>query len=218
MQRSFIVLLFLGLVRAVLQNFTVDDTSPDISYHEATFHCDATTTCAAELSEAFNQSATLTLGPITFAFAGSAIYISLDLVGTASINIDNETTRTLNVSITDAIAGKGILDFIAIPDLTNGLHTLVIAPLTNMTVIAFDHLIYTTSIGNNNSSSHVGAIVGGVIGGLALTLGALFAAVYARRRKLILRRNQRKSVVLRGMISPRPDHKPGASDGTDLPT
>lgn len=66
--------------------------------------------------------------------------------------------------------------------------------------------------------SHVGAIVGGVIGGVVLTIGALFAALYARRRKLIIRRNQRKTAVLRGMTAGRPaDHKASPEDGTNLP-
>ncbi|KAJ7105699.1 hypothetical protein C8R44DRAFT_806681 [Mycena epipterygia] len=145
MQRSFIVLLFLGLVRATLQNITVDDTSPDIGYTDGTFQCN-TTACGTELEEAFNKSATLTNGSITFAFAGSAIYVSLDLVGACSLSMDGNQFRTLNVSLSDAIAGEGILDMIAQPNLTNGLHTLIIAPITNETIIAFDHLIYTYTL------------------------------------------------------------------------
>ena len=64
----------------------------------------------------------------------------------------------------------------------------------------------------------MGAIVGGVIGGVVLTIGVLFAALLARRRKLIMRRNQRKSAVQRHITVARPDYKAGAGDGTDLPT
>lgn len=68
------------------------------------------------------------------------------------------------------------------------------------------------------TKSHVGAIVGGVLGGVVLTIGALFAALYARRRKLIIRRNQRKTAVLRGMTAGRlADHKASPEDGTNLP-
>ncbi len=48
-----------------------------------------------------------------------------------------------------------------------------------------------------DKKSHIGAIVGGVIGGIVLVLGVLLVAMFAQRHKLILRRNQRKSVVLR---------------------
>ncbi|KAJ7204239.1 hypothetical protein B0H12DRAFT_1243656 [Mycena haematopus] len=102
------------------------------------------------------------------------------------------------------------------PDLPNGPHTLVIAPTTpNGTVVGFDHLIYTAVL---PTKSHVGAIVGGVIGGVVLTIGALFAALYARRRKLIVQRNQRKAAVLRGMTADGlADHKSSPGDGKNLP-
>ncbi|KAJ7105698.1 hypothetical protein C8R44DRAFT_886625 [Mycena epipterygia] len=219
MQRSFIVLLLLGLVRATLQNFTVDDTSPDIQYSEQTFQCN-TTTCPDEaLKGVFNSSVTLTNGSITFVYAGSAVHVFLDVIGACSINVDGIEIGGLNVTLAEAIAKEGSLpDIVAGPNVANGHHTLVIAPLTNRTIIAFDHLIYTATLGGATKSTNVGAIVGGVIGGIVLTVGALFAALYARRRKLILRRNQRKSAVLRGITAPRPDYKVGADDGAGLPT
>ncbi|KAJ7465670.1 hypothetical protein FB451DRAFT_1262138 [Mycena latifolia] len=230
MQRSFIVLLCLGIVRATLQNYTVDDTSPDIVYSqpEATFHCN-TTSCPSEITEGrFNESATLTFGNITFSFTGTAFYSSLDLIGTCSINVDGNEIQTLSAGLFE---GGEQLN-ISKADLANGPHTLVIAPTTDSTIIGFDHLVYTyvklfvehyVDFGNPTSAnlpdkkSHVGAIVGGVIGGVVLTIGVLFAALFARRHKLIMRRNQRKSAVLRG-ISARPDYKVGADHGTDLPT
>ncbi|KAJ7024067.1 hypothetical protein C8F04DRAFT_1192804 [Mycena alexandri] len=86
----------------------------------------------------------------------------------------------------------GIRGNISEVNLANAAHTLIIAPSSAMsfTLIGFDHLIYTASL--PNKKSHVGAIVGGVIGGVVLTIGALFIALFARRRKLIIRRNQRK--------------------------
>ncbi|KAJ7203827.1 hypothetical protein GGX14DRAFT_698915 [Mycena pura] len=189
MQRYFIALLCLGFVRATLQNFTVDDTSPDILYSFPTFYCD--TSCPQEVTEGlFNRTATLTFGSITFSFTGTAFYASLDLVGTCSISVDGDEIGTLNTSFADAILG------VSKSDMANGPHTLVIAPTTEGTVIGFDHLIYTASL---PAKRHVGEVVGGVIGGVVLTVGTVFAVLYARRRRLILRRNQRKSAVLRGI-------------------
>jgi hypothetical protein len=73
MHRSFIALLCLGFVRAILQNITVDDTSPDIVYGEATFHCNTTTPCPDGLKAGlFNESATLTFSSIVFNFTGAS--------------------------------------------------------------------------------------------------------------------------------------------------
>ncbi|KAJ6609559.1 hypothetical protein B0H10DRAFT_1954564 [Mycena sp. CBHHK59/15] len=215
MQRSFIVLLCLGFVRATLQNYTVDDTSPDIRYSGETFRCNVNTTlCPEGVTEGlFNNSATLTNGSITFSFTGTAFYASLELVGTCSINVDGGDIATLNMTLDEAIAGGQRNT--SKSDMANGPHTLVIAPTTHGTVIGFDHLIYTASL---PAKSHVGAIVGGVIGGVVLTIGTLFVALFAQRRKLILRRNQRKSAVLRGITSARANYKAGVDDGTDLPT
>ncbi|KAF8173534.1 hypothetical protein K438DRAFT_1850298 [Mycena galopus ATCC 62051] len=213
MQWSFILLLCVGFVCATLQNYTVDDTSPDIQYGGAKFPCNSTT-CPPEATEgSSNNSTTLTNGNITFSFTGTAVYASLDLIGTCSIIVDGDVITTLNVTLAEAIA-NGLPD-ISKSNLANGPHTLVIDPTTSGTLIGFDHLIYTANV---PAKSHVGAIVGGVIGGVVLTIGALFAALFARRRKLILQRNQHKSAVLRGITSPRPDYKAGADDATALPT
>ncbi|KAJ7017838.1 hypothetical protein C8F04DRAFT_1243722 [Mycena alexandri] len=214
MQRSFIVLLCLGFVRATLQNYTVDDTSPDIQYGGEKFQCDANSCPPGVIDGQFNNSATLTTGSITFSFTGTAIYASLDLVGTCSITVDGDEIPSLTVTVAQAIAG--VRGNISRSDLANGLHTLVIDPTTNSTVIGFDHLVYTASL--PNKKSHVGAIVGGVVGGVVLTIGALFLALFARRRKLIIRRNQRKNAVLRGISSTRHDYKAGEEDATELPT
>ncbi|KAJ6601877.1 hypothetical protein DFH09DRAFT_1126010 [Mycena vulgaris] len=213
MQQSFIVLLCVGFVCATLQNYTVDDTSPDIHYDGVTFPCN-TTTCPPEVTGgSSNNSTTLTTGSITFSFTGTAVYASLDLIGTCLITVDGDQIANLSMTLADAIATG--LPNIFKSDMANGPHTLVIAPATNRTVIGFDHLIYTASL---PTKSHVGAIVGGVIGGVVLTIGALFVALLARRRKLIMRRNQRKSAVLRGITSARPNYKAGVDDGMDLPT
>ncbi|KAJ7743020.1 hypothetical protein DFH07DRAFT_777513 [Mycena maculata] len=164
----------------------------------------------------FNNSITLTNGNITFLFTGTAFYASLYLFGAASIIIDGQGEVTYNTTLEAILAGLGQPPIFSKSEMPNGPHTLVIAPTTkNGTLIEFDHLVYTAVL---PTKSHVGAIVGGVIGGVVLTIGALFAALYAHRRKLIIRRNQRKTAVLRGMTAGRlVDHKPSPEDGTNLP-
>ncbi|KAJ7724417.1 hypothetical protein B0H16DRAFT_1493669 [Mycena metata] len=215
MQRALVVLLYLGFVGATLQNFTVDDTSPDIIYGGNTFQCDSNS-CPPEITEGgFNHSATVTTGSITFTFTGTAVYASLDLLGTCTFTVDDGEPQTLTVSVADTLAG--VRGNISAVDLANGPHTLIIAPSpTNFTLIGFDHLIYTASL--PGKKSHVGAIVGAVVGGIVLTVGALFLAVLARRRRLIMRRNQRKSAVLRRMTFAQADRKGGQAGVIDLPT
>ncbi|KAJ6456653.1 hypothetical protein C8R45DRAFT_1034002 [Mycena sanguinolenta] len=215
MQRLFSILLCVGLVCATLQNFTVDDTSPDIQYSDGALVCN-TSTCPPEITDGLsNNSATLTNGSITFSFTGTAVYVSLDLLGTCLVTLDDKQLAIYNMTVPDALKGGLPLNFSA-QNLVNGLHTLVINATAPLTLIGFDHLTYTASL--PGKKSHVGAIVGGVIGGVALTIGALFVALLARRRNLIMRRNQRKSVVLRGITSARPDYKAGVNDGPELPT
>ncbi|KAJ7881598.1 hypothetical protein B0H14DRAFT_2705046, partial [Mycena olivaceomarginata] len=220
MHRSFIILLCLGFVRAILQNITVDDTSPDIVYGGGTFHCNATAPCPDGLKAGlFNESATLTLSPIVFNFTGVAFYASLDLVGAAAIILDEEEPVILSNPLSDILAGSGQGSRnISKTGLANIPHTLTIAPnttLTPPTIIGFDQLIYTASL--PDKKSHVGAIVGGVLAGVAVIFGMLFAALFARRRKLILRRNQRKSAVLRGITVARQNHNAGEEDAKELP-
>ncbi|KAJ7215897.1 hypothetical protein GGX14DRAFT_442423 [Mycena pura] len=206
MLRSFIVLLCLGFVCATLQNFTIDDTSPDVQYSEAKLQCNLTT-CGEEITEGLsNKSATVTNGSITIPFTGIAFYAFLACIGNCSISLDDAVIANLNLTIVEDIN---------LGQLANGPHKLVIAPTTNVTLLVFDHLIYTIDL---PAKSHVGAIVGGVIGGVVLIMGILFVALQARRRKLIMRRNQRKSAVLRGITSARTNYKSGVDDGTDLPT
>ncbi|KAJ6583623.1 hypothetical protein DFH09DRAFT_1144761 [Mycena vulgaris] len=221
MQRFFMVivlqLLFGGFasVRATQQNFPVDDTSPDIVYSAPTFQCNAnTTTCPDGLTEGlFNESITLTSGSIKISFTGIGFHVFFYLIGACSTTLDGKQIEFRNVSLADILAHAGDgpqPEGSYITDLANGPHTLVFVPVTNKTIIGFDHLIYTAIL--SDKKSHVGAIVGGVIGGIVLIIGMLFAGLFARRRRLILRRNQRKSAVLRGLTtaSAQPDYKVGA--------
>ncbi|KAJ6474147.1 hypothetical protein C8R45DRAFT_1011037 [Mycena sanguinolenta] len=205
MQRFFSVLLCAGLVSATLQNFTVADTSPDILYDIA----------AGGFMWLSNSSATLTNGTIIFPFTGTAVYVTLrGLIGYCSVDVDNDilNTVTLNKTLADAVDAPFNMVKSGLP---NGPHTLVITPVPPLTVIGFDHLIYTAIL---PAKSHVGAIVGGVIGGAVLTIGALVVALLARRRKLVMRRNQRKGAVLRAMTSARTNHKASVDGGTDVLT
>ncbi|KAJ6456661.1 hypothetical protein C8R45DRAFT_1186263 [Mycena sanguinolenta] len=213
MQRLFCVLLCVGRVFATLQNYTVDDTSPDIQYDTAAgaFVCN-TSTCPPEVTDGLsNNSATLTNGTIFFYFTGTAVYVTLwGLVGLCSVAVDGTVFDTLNKTLANAIDAPFNVFTSGLPNVP---HTLVITPTPPLTVIGFDHVIYTSGI--LPAKSHVGAIVGSVIGGVVLTIGALFVALLAQRQKLIMRRNQRKSVVLRAMTSARTNHKASVDDGTD---
>ncbi|KAJ7051844.1 hypothetical protein C8F01DRAFT_634550 [Mycena amicta] len=226
MQRSsiFIVLsLCLGLVRGATtqQNVTVDDTSPDIIYGGKTFQCNSASPCPDGLPDGtFNESVTLTSGSISFSFTGTAIYMALDLIGVASVTLDGKQVANLNVSLAEVLAnepGDESGSFLEFGNLDNVLHQVNVEPQTPLTIIGFDHLIYTAIL--PGKKSHVGAIVGGVIGGLALITAMLFAGLFAHRRKLIVRRNQRKSAVLRGLNanSARGDYKAGVEHGTEVP-
>ncbi|KAJ7239888.1 hypothetical protein C8J57DRAFT_1727258 [Mycena rebaudengoi] len=245
MQRSFMIIVLQLLfgdfasVRATQQNFTVDDTSPDIVYSAPTFQCNAnttnTTTCPDGLTEAlFNESVTLTSGSIKISFTGIGFHMSFYLIGACSITLDSKQIEFLNVSLANILAHAGDgpqPEGSYITDLAKGPHTLVFVPnktlakISNSAVspIAVNELYQsvTTEVLATFSAicailsdkkSHVGEIVGGVIGGVVPTIGVLFAGLFARRRRHILRRNQRKSAVLRGLstASAQPDYKVGA--------
>ncbi|KAJ6506635.1 hypothetical protein C8R45DRAFT_970171 [Mycena sanguinolenta] len=221
MQRSFFALLLVSIVRAALQNITVDDTSPDIVYDGPTFQCTADT-CPAILTEGlFNKSATVTSGYISLNFTGTAFYATIATIGAAGYSLDgvpNAESWMIIPDSPDIEPGDGTIN-ITQANLTNQLHTIVIAPTfpnATSTIIGFDRLIYTAVV-PDGKGSHVGAIVGGVVGGVAVIFAALFAAMIARRRKLIIRRNQRKSAVLRSLTTARPYGKTDLPDGGDSP-
>ncbi|KAF7351972.1 hypothetical protein MVEN_01159300 [Mycena venus] len=213
MQRAFmLILLGINIVRAGLQNITVDNTSPDIIYGGQIFQCNADT-CPDGLTERLsNSSATITNGTIRFSFAGTAFYASLAIVGHVEATVNGDT-RNLNMSLLDVIPGGGYFE-IWQSNMPNATHILSIVPESDGTVIGLDHLVYTALA--LDKKSHVGTVVGGVIGGLALILGVLVVAMFSRRRKLILRRNQRKSVVLCGINSARYRQGAQANYGTNL--
>ncbi|KAJ7711845.1 hypothetical protein B0H16DRAFT_590913 [Mycena metata] len=218
MQRSFIVLLCLGLVRAMLQTYTVDVTSPDIHYAGDVIQCHANSCSPRFIVEgAFNDSEAITTGSITFSFTGTAIYASVILInGSCSIILDGYEIHSFNETAAEGIGGVGGGN-LSQSDLADGLHTLVIDPTTEASLMLFYNLLYTASV-PPAKKSHVGAIVAGVIGGVVLTIAALFMALFARRRKLITRRNQRKSTLLRAITSARHDRKGGDESATELPT
>ncbi|KAJ7026386.1 hypothetical protein C8F04DRAFT_1238665 [Mycena alexandri] len=184
MQRSFVVLLCLGLVRAMLRTYTVDVTSPDIHY-------------AGDVLRFMRPS---------FSLMG----------GSCSIIVDGYEIHSFNETAAGGIGGADGGN-LSQSDLADGLHALVIDPTTESSSMLFYNLLYTANV-PPAKKSHVGAIVGGVIGGVVLTIAALFVALFARRRKLIIRRNQRKSTVLRTITSARHDRKGGDESATELPT
>ncbi|KAF8139372.1 hypothetical protein K438DRAFT_2030591 [Mycena galopus ATCC 62051] len=219
MQESLFALLLVGIVRAALQNITVDDASPDIVYGGQIFQC-AADTCPPILTEGlFNKSATVTSGSISLNFTGTAFYATIATVGAAGYSLDGANVENWMISPDgpDIEPGDGTFNISQV-NLTNQLHTIVVGPSFNdsSTIIGFDRLIYTVVV-PDGKKSHVGAIVGGVIGGVAVIFVALFAAMIARRRKLIVRRNQRKSAVLRSLTAARPYGTTDLNDGGNSP-
>ncbi|KAJ7116475.1 hypothetical protein C8R44DRAFT_879843 [Mycena epipterygia] len=188
MHLLWVVVLLAGAVRAGLTNYTIDDMSPSIVYSHIPLERCTSTTCGGQTSSTYNGTATLTDGPITFSFTGSELYVIGAMFGICTFGLDGNTVGTLNLSVIGENADlRPIYTNTSIPD---GPHTLVITPLTDVTVIWLDYLIYTA---NSPRKTHVGAIVGGVIGGLVLTVGVFFAAFFIRRRK------NRKRLFLRGI-------------------
>ncbi|KAJ7731058.1 hypothetical protein B0H16DRAFT_206144 [Mycena metata] len=212
MQRFFTVLLCLGLIRAMLRTYNVDVTSPDIHYAGDVIQCHAKSCSPRFIVGAFNDSVAITTGSITFSFTGTAIYAFVGLTnGSCSIIVDGYEIQSFNETAAETIFGVG--GNISQSDLVDGLHTLVIDPTTESSLMLFYNLRYTASVPAN-----VGAIVGGVIGGVVLTIAALFLALFARRRKLIIRRNQRKSTGLRAITSAQHDRKGSEEGASELPT
>ncbi|KAJ7300629.1 hypothetical protein DFH08DRAFT_828271 [Mycena albidolilacea] len=189
-----------------------DATTVDIIYGGQIFQCNADT-CPDNLTERLsNNSISITNGTIRFSFAGTAFYASLAIVGHVEATMNGDT-QNLNINVLDVIPGGGYFE-IWQSNMPNASHILSIVPESDGTLIGLDHLVYITLV--LNKKSHVGAIVGGVIGGVVLILGVLFVAMFAQRRKLILRRNRCKSVVLCGINSARYGQGAQANYGANL--
>ncbi|KAJ7731731.1 hypothetical protein B0H16DRAFT_1733092 [Mycena metata] len=184
MLRTFILLLFMGFPHATLQRYTVDiDTSPDIQHDDYCVLC----SCPLGKDGKSNQSFALTTGVLAFSLNGTGIYPIRTCV--IILGLDGEGIQDHNLTAVQAIAG----------------------PTSNATLTGPDYLAYTPPDKIND-----GAIIGGVIGGVViivgalfgLTMGALYLALFTRR-KLIMRRNRRNTAVLREITSARHDHRAG---------
>ncbi|KAJ7620407.1 hypothetical protein FB45DRAFT_1033131 [Roridomyces roridus] len=189
----FLLLPALSLVGAAsfLQNITVEDTSKDILYSGSKFQCSTDDSCgiAPALQGSFKPSTTFTNGSITFRFTGVAYYAEIVVVGSAMVQLDGVQPGT-------TLGGNpGVIShLISATGLKDETHTLTIHPTPGqVAIIGLESLIYTLHHGEHH---HTAAIV---IGGFAVVLGILLAAIYAYRRTLILRRNRRKSEILRRM-------------------
>jgi hypothetical protein len=72
--------------------------------------------------------------------------MSLDLIGAAFINLDGKMVANISLTLDDVLAnepGDESGTFFPFVNLANVLHELVVEPQTNLTIIGFDHLIYT---------------------------------------------------------------------------
>ncbi|KAJ7792163.1 hypothetical protein B0H14DRAFT_3160456 [Mycena olivaceomarginata] len=175
-----VTLLSIAAVRGGLTNFTLDDTSPTVTYTET-----PTVRCSPGLtSRLHNGTSTITAGTIVVPFAGSAAYVYLGTLGDCIFNLDGNNVSTFSRpdgSHTDDI-------YLAWTDTTmsDEPHVFTISPQNVDWFIQLDYMIYSHNAGT--SKSHRGAINGGVVGGVAAAALLSVGAFLLRRRQ-----NQRDS-------------------------
>ncbi|KAJ7113280.1 hypothetical protein C8R43DRAFT_1138707 [Mycena crocata] len=171
-----VLALLIGMVHARLANFTIDDTSPAVTYTQAPLvRCSPGSCDVSWTDRLHNGTSSTTNSPMMVSFTGTAVYVFLGTSGSCILNIDGVQAGVYtNENDSDSI-------YLAYQStsLPPGPHTLVMYPSKPGTFIQFDYVVYT----NNTRRSHVGAIVGGVVGGLALAAGLSLAAFFLRRRE-----------------------------------
>ncbi|KAJ7491010.1 hypothetical protein FB451DRAFT_1166323 [Mycena latifolia] len=161
----WIATLLLSSVSASLMNHTLDDRSPSIIYGPGTIECPSTACPGIDIARLFNGTSTITASSITIPFTGSAIYISLTIVGSCNFILDGNIVEMLNFTLPVA--------------------DIDLPPSCTMISIA-DHTTNAYDVGHSSANapkkSHVAAIVGGAIGGVVLTGGMFGALLFLRGR------------------------------------
>ncbi|KAJ7073229.1 hypothetical protein B0H15DRAFT_64903 [Mycena belliarum] len=187
--------LFVGGVHAVLTNYTLDDTSPNITYtREPLFRCSPGVCNSAWTARLFNQTSATTDAPITVPFTGSAVYVYLETLATCYFKIDGVLVGGY-VNASDQVDINLAYWTVGLPD---SQHVLTIYPAVTGSSIQFDYIIYSHDV--PQKKSHVAAIIGGVVGGVALTVILSLAAFIVRRRE------KKRRISMRGI--PLGDHWP----------
>ncbi|KAJ6452476.1 hypothetical protein C8R45DRAFT_1040745 [Mycena sanguinolenta] len=180
-------------VRGRLTNFTLDDTSPVISYTPApVLQCNPQN-CPAPvlpLVPPFNDTSTLVeSGVISIPFVGTAVYVYLEVQGICLFNLDGRVVgNALNIT------GVGLAFYRE--GMSDTAHTLVISFGEPEGSIVFDYVVFSHNVSTSRS-----AIIGGVIGGTAAV------AILSVGGILLRRRQKRKRLSTRGV--PLGDHWPG---------
>ncbi|KAF7340543.1 hypothetical protein MSAN_02125800 [Mycena sanguinolenta] len=179
-------------VRGRLTNFTLDDTSPVISYNPAPVMQCSPSTCPEPLPPLvppYNGTSTLVeSGVISIPFVGTAVYVYLSVEGACSFNLDGRI-------IGDAVNHDPISLAFYNDSLSDTAHILTISVVEPKGSIVLDYVVFS-----HNVRTSRGAIIGGVIGGVAT------AAILSIAGLLLRRRQKRKQLSTRGI--PLGDHWP----------
>ncbi|KAJ7083918.1 hypothetical protein C8R43DRAFT_1051920 [Mycena crocata] len=175
------ILCVLGLLCAVvharLTNYTIDDTSPAVTYtQDPLIRCTLGSCDPSWTDRLHNGTSSTTSSPIMVSFTGTAVYVFLETYGRCIFNIDGVQAGVYtNIAESDTNISLAYHNTALRP----GPHTLVMYPAKAGSFIQFDYVVYT----NNMPKSHLGAIVGGVVGGLALAAVLTVAAFFLCRRE-----------------------------------
>ncbi|KAJ6534977.1 hypothetical protein B0H19DRAFT_1080384 [Mycena capillaripes] len=197
-----VTLLCIAAVRGGLTNFTLDDTSPTITYTETpTARCSPGACDPSLTSRLHNGTSTITTGTIIVPFTGSAAYVYLGTLRDCIFNLDGNNVSTF--SRPDGSHADDIFLAWTNTTMSDEPHVLTISPQNVDWFIQLDYMLYSHNAGT--SKSHRGAITGVVLGGVAAAALLSVGAFLLRRR----RKNQRR-LSTRGV--------PLGDDWTDKPS
>ncbi|KAJ6605109.1 hypothetical protein B0H10DRAFT_2440221 [Mycena sp. CBHHK59/15] len=180
--------LLCGAAHARLTNYTLDDTSPAITYTATPLIRCAPGTCdAAWTARLFNRTSSTTNAYVVVPFTGSAVYAYLSMLGTCMFELDGVVTGAYaHSNASDADEIQPAYWTTGLPDTA---HVLTIYPAQAGEVLQLDYIVYTHDAPARKV--HLGAIIGGVLGGVALTavlsLVAFFSRRHEKQRKLATR-------------------------------
>ncbi|KAJ7617134.1 hypothetical protein FB45DRAFT_1104281 [Roridomyces roridus] len=135
-------LIYVGIASAALKNYTIQDDDPAVTYSQIPLVTCPPTTCSPTMANLFNGTATVTDGPITVSFTGSAVYVYLGASGPCFFTIDGVTAGTFPGSTLDELNQDERLVY-SNTSLTDEEHRLAIYPGALVSLVAFDYVVYT---------------------------------------------------------------------------
>ncbi|KAJ7355161.1 hypothetical protein DFH08DRAFT_803205 [Mycena albidolilacea] len=135
------VTLCIAAVRGGFTNFTLDDTSPTITYTETpTARCSPGACDPGLTSRLHNGMSTITAGTIIVPFTGSAAYVYLGTLGDCIFNLDGNNVSTF--SRPDGSHADDIFLAWTNTTMSDELHVLTISPQNVDWFIQLDYMIY----------------------------------------------------------------------------